>query len=161
MASKSRPDIIAAASVILVVIIAVLLFPYSGIGNKNAIQQKSGALNFSTVVNRSNALFGIPNQSSFALSYNFNESPAPHHNNYTTIGTLFFESKAYGLNSTGIILNYSSQISPFEYTVHVNSSKGDYPVSVIIYAWESNTQSNATARYLGLLHNSMGEAYKY
>ena len=43
----------------------------------------------------------------------------------------------------------------------MNSSKGDYPVSVIIYAWESNTQSNATARYLGLLHNSMGEAYNY
>ena len=146
----------------MALIAIALLFPYPAQVNKNTTaptttEPAGHVLNFSTIANRSNVLFGIPNQSSFSSAYNFTESPPPHHNNYTTIGTLLFESKAYGINSTGMALNYSSQISPFEYTMQTNGSKGDYPVSVIIYVWKSNTQNNATSRYLGLLHNSMGE----
>ena len=113
MATKPKSEIIILLFVILVLIVLALIFPYTSTSNKNIIQPTGHVLNFSTLANRSNVLFGIPNQSSFSLAYNFNESPPPHHNNYTTVGTLLFESKAYGLNSTGIILNYSSQISPY------------------------------------------------
>ena len=157
MATKLGSNIVALIVVILVLVALALLFPYAGQGAPPITH----ALNVSTLVNRSNALFGIPNPNSFTFSSNFSESPPPHHNNYTTIGTMRFESKAYGLNSTGVVVNYSSPISPFEYTINTNSSKGDNPVSVIIYVWKYNTPDNATARYLGLLHNSMGEGYNY
>ena len=118
-------------------------------------------LHFSTLVNRSNVLFGIPNTSSFTLSYNFSESPPPHHNNYTTEGTLLFESRSYGMGFTEPIINYSAPTSPFNYVVHASDFKGNYPLSVIVYVWKYGTDSNATSRYLGLLHNSMGEGYNY
>ena len=118
-------------------------------------------LHFSTLVNRSNALFGIPNTSAFTLSYNFSESPPPHHNNYTTAGTLLFESRSYGMGFTEPIINYSAPTSPFNYIVHVSGFNNNYPLSVIVYVWKYATAQNATSRYLGLLHNSMGEGYNY
>lgn len=158
-------------------LLAALLYFYKNAGQPSPISVNSSTtiisqasttipiekpvLNFTTLVNRSNALFGIPNPGTFTLSYDLGGSQPISHGNYTTPGTLLFESSSYGLNFTDAVVNYSSPASPFSYVVQVNGFKGNYPVSVIVYAWKSNTQNNATSRYLGLLQNSMGLGYNY
>ena len=143
--AEYHPFVIAA--VVLVLLIAIYLYPSA---NPSALQKTPTVipttvsvpvLNISSLTNRSNALYGLPDQNAFVLYYNFSPSPPPYHNNYTSLGMVAFYSKSYGMNFTDSIVNYSSPLSPYTYNVLIPVSYGsaNYPLAVVITLSKSNT----------------------
>ncbi len=106
-------------------------------------------LNVSTLVNKSNALFGIPNQGSFTLSSSFQNSSISQNTNYTTVGTVAFYSNSYGLDFTDPVINYSSTV-PLTYNLPIPPSYAseNSPVAVMIYLWKASNFNYSTAEYL-------------
>lgn len=163
------PNIAIISVAVLIVLIALYLY----LGNSNsvntppttvgttAISVQKPILSITTLINRSNALFSMPDQQLFVLSYNYTELSPPPPSKYTAIGTIKYVTSSYGLNFTDTIVNYSLSISPYEYNISSNESNGNYPIAVFVSVSKFNTPNNATSEYLGLVRNSMGLGYNY
>ena len=150
-------------SVIAIVLIVSLSFYFSANpagGQKNlstsSISNTTAApipaFNVSTIANKSNALFGIPNQKSFVLSSSFHPSFGQPSSDYWPSGAVIFFSNAYGLNFTAPVINYSSGV-PITYnlSIPVSYASDNYPIAVLVYLWKFNDAKNVTSDYLGAL----------